>query len=73
MFCVFGFGGRGVVTNDWCIGEMQRSSSGEIGIQFFDEIPISKQNSPRWDAAFCGVILGLYCLPLCHKRDARLK
>ena len=21
----------------------------------FDEISLSKQNSPRWDAAFCGV------------------
>ena len=27
-------------------------------IQFFDEIPLSKQNSPRWDAAFCGVTSG---------------
>ena len=25
---------------------------------FFDEIPLSKQNSPRWDAAFCGVTSG---------------
>ena len=24
----------------------------------FDEIPPSKQNSPRWDAAFCGVTSG---------------
>ena len=24
----------------------------------FYEIPISKQNSPRWDAAFCGVTSG---------------
>ena len=27
-------------------------------IQFFDEIPLSKQNSPRWDAAFCGFTSG---------------
>ena len=26
--------------------------------RFFDEIPPSKQNSPRWDAAFCGVTSG---------------
>ena len=26
-----------------------------IFISFFDEIHLSKQNSPRWDAAFCGV------------------
>ena len=24
----------------------------------FDEIPVSKQNSPRWDAAFCGITSG---------------
>ena len=24
-------------------------------ISFFDENPVSKRNSPRWDAAFCGV------------------
>ena len=27
-------------------------------ISFFDENRISKQNSPRWDAAFCGVPSG---------------
>ena len=27
-------------------------------ISFFDEIHISIQNSPRWDAAFCGVTSG---------------
>ena len=27
-------------------------------IQFSDEIPLSKQDSPRWDAAFCGVTSG---------------
>ena len=25
---------------------------------YFDEISFSKQNSPRWDAAFCGVTSG---------------
>ena len=29
-----------------------------IFISFFDEIHVSKQNSPRWDAAFCGVTSG---------------
>ena len=24
-------------------------------ISFFDEIHVSKQNSPRWDAAFCSI------------------
>ena len=38
-------------------------------IQFFDENVLSKQNSPRWDAAWH---LGLFCLPMSHKRDARL-
>ena len=27
-------------------------------ISFFDEIHVSKQNSPRWDATFCGVTSG---------------
>ena len=27
-------------------------------IQIFDEISLSKQNSPGWDAAFCGVTSG---------------
>ena len=36
------------------------ASSGVIlnFIPFFDEIPPSKQNSLRWDAAFCGVTSG---------------
>ena len=55
-------------------------------ISFIDEIPLYKQNSPRWDAAFCGVTSGsmlyayvpqkgrqgLCCLPMSHKRDARV-
>ena len=32
-------------------------------IQFFDKSSLSKQNSPRWDAAFCGVSSGsIVCL-----------
>ena len=27
-------------------------------IQFFEKNSLSKQNSPRWDAAFCGVTSG---------------
>ena len=27
-------------------------------LSFFDENKLSKQNSPRWDAAFCGVTSG---------------
>ena len=27
-------------------------------IQFFDKNSISKQNSPRWDATFCGITSG---------------
>ena len=30
----------------------------EFLYHFFDEIPQSKQNSPRWDTAFCGVTSG---------------
>ena len=29
-----------------------------IFISFFDEIQNSEQNSPRWDAAYCGVTSG---------------
>ena len=44
-----------------------------IFISFFDEIHVSKLNSPRWDAALCGVpyaasYLGLFCLPVFHKK-----
>ena len=38
-------------------------------ILFFDEIQVSKQNSPRWDDAASH--LGLFCLPMSHKKDAR--
>ena len=34
----------------------------------FDKHHVSKQNSCRWDAAF----MGLFYLPLSHKKDARL-
>ena len=34
-------------------------------IQFFDENSLSKQNSPRWDAAFCGVISGAILFAFC--------
>ena len=46
-----------------------------IFISFFDGFSLSKQNSPRWKAAFKAAAshLGLYCLPMSHKRDARLK
>ena len=40
---------------------------------FLDEIHVSKQNSPRWDAAaFCGVTSGAILLPMSHKKDAGL-
>ena len=29
-----------------------------ICISFFDEFSVSKQNRPRWEAAFCGVTSG---------------
>ena len=31
---------------------------GVIFISFFHEISLCKQNSPRWDAAFCGITSG---------------
>ena len=41
-------------------------------ISFFDENHVSKQNSPRWDAAFCGVTSGEILFAMSHKKDARL-
>ena len=29
-------------------------------IFFFDENPVNKQSSPRWEAAFCGAISGAF-------------
>ena len=49
---------------------------------FFHEMSLSKQNSPRWDTAFCGAPswamlstphLGLCCMSMSHKKDARLE
>ena len=46
------------------------SLSGESGVdlkknQFFDENSLSKQNSPRWDAKFCGVTSGPIIVCIC--------
>ena len=41
-------------------------------VSFVDENYISKQNSPRRDAAFAASHLGLFCLPMFHKKDARV-
>ena len=34
-------------------------------VPFFDEIPVSTHNSPRWDAA---LLVGLYCLSMPHTK-----
>ena len=46
-------------------------------VSCFDEIHVSEQNSTRWEAAkwmpgFEASHLGLFCLPMSHKKDARL-
>ena len=41
-------------------------------IQFFDENSPSKQNSPSGTTHSAASHLGLYCLPMSHKRGARL-
>ena len=41
-------------------------------ISFFYEFPVSKQNSPRWDAAFCRVTSGAILFSMSHKKDTRL-
>ena len=37
-------------------------------ISFFDKIPLSKQNSSRWDVAFCGVTSGAILFACAIKR-----
>ena len=44
-----------------------------IFIPFSDYFSLSKQNSPRWDAAFCGDSSGAILLPMSHRKDVRLK
>ena len=39
---------------------------------FVDKFPASKQNSPRWDATFCGVTSGVILFAYVHKKGARL-
>ena len=45
-----------------------RSDFEFLSIFFGDLFFLSKQNSPRWDAAFAVSHLGLYCLPMSHKK-----
>ena len=40
--------------------------------EFFDEIHLSKQDSTRLDAGSAVSHLGIFCLPMSHKGDARL-
>ena len=43
-----------------------------IFISYFDEILVSKQNSPRWDAACCFFTSGAILFALVPKKEARL-
>ena len=43
-----------------------------ILISFFDEISLIKQNSPRWDAASCGVTSGAILFAYVPQMDTRL-
>ena len=42
-----------------------------IFVLLFDEIQVSKQNSRRWEQRFAASHLGLFCLPISHKKDTR--
>ena len=43
---------------------------GQFFISFFNENCVSKQNSPRWDAVFCGITSGAILFPyISHKKD----
>ena len=44
-----------------------------IFISFFDEIHKSKQNSPDGTPRSAASHLGLFCLPMSHKKDAMLR
>ena len=46
-------------------------TSGVIFISFFDENPVSKRNSPDVTPHFAASHLGLLCLPMKNKKDAR--
>ena len=40
----------------------------------YNDFHLSKQNSPRWDATFCGILSGAILFALVsHKKDMRLK
>ena len=41
-------------------------------ISFFDEIHVSKEIVPDGTTRFAASHLGLFCLPMSHKKDARL-
>ena len=55
----------------WYMQQTQVSVYRTIG-PLVDEIPLSKQNSPRWDAPSAASHLGLYCLPMFHKKGVRI-
>ena len=44
--------------SSFILGASGRTFANFIPFFFFDLIPLSKQNSHRWDAAFCGVTSG---------------
>ena len=61
------------ISNSHCLLSLF-SFLGASGV-FFNEIPVSKQNtenSSRWDTVFCGITSVLFCLPMSHKKDDRL-
>ena len=53
-----------------------RGSRIDFFTSYFDEIPVSpavsKQIAPDETPRFAASDLGLFCLPICHKKDARL-
>ena len=58
-----------------CTASLRGSRSySNFYLRIFDENPLSKQNSPRWDAAICGVTSGaMLFVYVPQKKDARLK
>ena len=67
------------INAEWCfpilsIGPVHFRFKGRWVVLFnFIQILIEHSiRKPRPDATFCGVQYGLHCLPISHKKDARL-
>ena len=61
---------RGPKGIDGVWGWVGDRSDFDFFLHFSRKFLLSKLNSPRWDATFCGITCGAMLLPMCHKKDA---